>query len=327
MRLAVVILNYRTADLTVDCLRSLQGELPAGGSRVLVVDNASGDGSVAKVRGAIDANGWGAWASVLPMERNGGFAFGNNAGIRDALRDGAEYVLLLNPDTVVRPGALRTMLEFMDAHPDVGICGGSQEDAAGVLQHTAHRFPSPLGELDRGARLGALRRVLRRHVDVPPEPTAVRPCDWVGGACMMIRSNVFETVGLFDEGYFLYYEEVDFCARAAAAGFKICFVPQARIVHFEGQATGIGQTAQRRGAYWYDSRRRFFIKRYGLLGLIAGDMLWAIGRLTYVVRRGLGLGNGGGHNDPRRFAYDLLWGDLRAVLSGDVLAIRRGGLR
>jgi GT2 family glycosyltransferase len=327
MRLLVVILNYRSADLTVDCLRSLAPEAPGNRAKVLVVDNASGDGSVERISRAIGEHSWGEWASVLSLARNGGFAFGNNAGIRAALQGRNEYVLLLNPDTLVRPGAIRTMLEFMDSHPDVGICGGSQEDEAGVLQHTAHRFPSPLGELDRGARLGVLRRLLRDHADVPPALTQARPCDWVGGACMMIRRNVFEAIGLLDEGYFLYYEEVDFCARAATAGFKVCFVPQARIVHFEGQATGIGQIARRRGAYWYDSRRRFFVKRYGLPGLIAGDMLWAIGRLTYVVRRALGLGDGGGHHDPKRFAIDLLWGDLRAVLSGDALTIRRGGLR
>src|SRR5688500_13880044 len=107
MKLLVVIVNYRTADLTVDCLRSLAPEVAAvaGGVRVVVTDNLSGDDSVARIQRAIDDNGWGAWATLMPLPANGGFAYGNNAGIRPALEgpenEKPEYVLLLNPDTVV----------------------------------------------------------------------------------------------------------------------------------------------------------------------------------------------------------------------------------
>src|SRR5690606_38890143 len=276
---------------------------------------------------AVESRGWDGWVHVVQAGRNGGFAAGNNVGIRWAMdRSMAEggapdFVLLLNPDTVVRPGAIREMLAFMDARPQVGICGCSLEDGAGVVQHTAHRFPSPLGELDRGARLGLLRRMLARHVDAPPQPGAEPvACDWVSGASMLVRRRVFDTIGLMDEGFFLYYEDVDFCARAVAAKFGVAYVPSARVLHVEGQSTGIarpgagaGEVRARRAPYWYGSRRRFFVKRYGVWGLIKSDVLWAIGRLTFVVRRALRLGSGGPDSDPARFARDLLGGDLRAV--------------
>src|SRR4051812_46672849 len=125
MRLLIVIVNYRTAALTVDCLRSLAAEiqsLPAG-TRVVVTDNASGDDSVEQLNRAVRDNGWSDWAGVMPLPRNGGFAWGNNEAVRPALQsqDPPDYVLLLNPDTLVRPGAVSALLEFMDAHPAAGI--------------------------------------------------------------------------------------------------------------------------------------------------------------------------------------------------------------
>lgn len=326
MRLLIVILNYRTAGLAVDCIRSLADEVRSlGQARVVVADNLSPDDSLPRLAQAIEDNGWGDFVSLMPLERNGGFAFGNNAAVRAALAsdDKPDYVLLLNPDTIVRPKALLSLVGFMDQRPEVAICGCSLEDAEGTLQHTAHRFPSPLGELDRGARLGALRRLMKKHADVPPDSPDATAVDWVSGASLLVRRQLFETIGLMDEGYFLYYEEVDFCARAASAGFRIFYLPSVRIVHLEGQSTGIIHTKKRRAPYWYDSRRRFFVKRYGVLGLMVSDMLWAMGRATFVVRRALRLGCGGPDGDPAHFAFDLIWGDLRALLTGKLFRIRR----
>src|SRR5688572_15821310 len=131
MRLLIVIVNYRTASLTIDCLRSLAPEmadLPA--ARVVVTDNASGDDSVARLESAIRDNLWNWWCELMPLPRNGGFAYGNNEGIRPALesKHPPQYVLLLNPDTVIRPGAIRALIEFMDARPNVGIAGSRLED-------------------------------------------------------------------------------------------------------------------------------------------------------------------------------------------------------
>jgi GT2 family glycosyltransferase len=288
----------------------------AASGRVVVVDNASGDDSVARIGAAIAANGWGAWAEVIAAPRNGGFAYGNNRAIERARELDPEHaaIVFLNPDTVVRAGALRALLSHLESHADAGIVGATIEDEHGVRQRSAHPFPSPLTELVAGSQLGVAARVL--GVGALAEATQGRShaCDWVSGAGFVVRRQVFERIGLLDEGYFLYFEEVDFCRRARRAGWTCWTVADARIVHREGSSTGIRE-ARRRPAYWFASRRRYFTKAHGTLGLIAADLLWAIGRTSYLVRRAFGLGGAPKLEQvPPRFAIDLLVGDARAIL-------------
>jgi len=315
--LRIVIVNYRSAGLALECLRSLAAELAElPGADVVVVDNASGDGSVEQLAAAIRRERWQGWVALRPLERNGGFAFGNNAPIRDALRSErpVDYLMLLNPDTVVRRGAIRALLDFMDAHPRAGIAGSRLENPDGGAECSAHNAPSPLGELESGASLGVLSRLLARHAVTPPLRDAAHECAWVSGASQMVRRQVFEQVGLLDEGFFLYFEEVDFCTRARAAGWQVWYVPQSRVEHVEGAATGI-RSRSRRPGYWYDSRRRYFVKHFGVGGLLRADALWAAGRASLVLRRLLRLGARDAGRDPQRFAFDLLWGDLRFCLT------------
>jgi N-acetylglucosaminyl-diphospho-decaprenol L-rhamnosyltransferase len=322
----IVIVNYRTADLVVNCLNSLASQInELSGGRVLVIDNASGDGSVARLTSTINGEGWQEWASVLSLDHNGGFAFGNNAGIRIALNSpvGCDYLLLLNPDTLARPQAIKALIDFMDAHPEAGIAGSQLENAEGGEECSAHQFHSPLGELTEGASLGVLDRLLKNHLVTPPPKKDAHRCDWVSGASMIIRSEVFKDIGLLDEGYFLYYEEEDFCRRALLAGWEIWYVPLSRVMHLEGASTGIRAKAKRRATYWYDSRRRFYVKHYGVIGLAMADLLWTIGRTTLIFRRLIGLGGRKVRNDPAWFMPDLLWGDLKAFLTGQVWGIRR----
>ncbi len=324
----VVIVNYRTADLVVDCLRSLVGEREAlSGGGVLVVDNDSCDGSVERLESAIQAEQWQQWVTVLPQSTNGGFAYGNNAGIRVALESAAEndYIMLLNPDTLVRPGAIAALVEFMDGNPRAGIAGSLLENRDGIPECSAHRLHSPISELDTAARVGVVSRVLRRHVVSEPPSFEVHRCGWVSGASMIIRCALFEQVGLLDEGFFLYFEEVDFCARAARHGWEIWHVPQSRVMHLEGAATGIRKAARRRARYWYDSRRRFFVKHYGVPGLLLADTLWLVGRSIFLLRRLLPVrGAERAEQDPRWFAYDLVWGDIRALVTGNAMNARSG---
>ncbi len=323
----IIIVNYRTADLTIDCLRSLSAqvdELGAGGG-VVVVDNASGDGSAERLLAEIEREGWGAWVRILPLDRNGGFAFGNNAGIRLVRESKArvDYLMLLNPDTIVREGAIKALVSFMEHHPKAGIAGSQLENAAGGLECSAHRVHTPLSELEAGARLGLLSRALRNHIVSPAPCKEAHSCDWVSGASMIVRRAVLEAIGFLDEGYFLYFEEVDLCRRAKVAGWEVWYVPESRVMHLEGASTGIGVKAKRRATYWYDSRRRFFVKHHGVMGLALADTLWALGRITLSIRRALGLGTGGDLNDPARFMSDLLLGDLKSVLTGRVWGIRK----
>jgi N-acetylglucosaminyl-diphospho-decaprenol L-rhamnosyltransferase len=291
MRLLIVIVNYRTASLTIDCLRSLASEIPGlGDAKVVVTDNASGDDSVEKIGSAITENNWSSWAKLMPLARNGGFAFGNNEGIRPAMQSGdpPAYVLLLNPDTVVRPGAIRSLVNFMDEHPGVGIAGSRLEDPDGTPQRSAFRFPSVLSELESGLRLELISNLLANRLVAPPIPEVAGPTDWVAGASMIVRREVFDAIGFMDDQYFMYFEEVDFCLRARRAGWPCWYVPASRIIHLVGQSSGVTdakQARKRRPAYWFASRRRFFLKNYGRVRTLLADLAWATSYGTYRLRR------------------------------------------
>ena len=317
----VLIVNFRTGPLVVDCLASLASELPAlQGGRVIVVDNASGDDSVAQIGTAINDRGWGGWVELIALPRNGGFAYGNNRALERVRAHDAAFgaVVCLNPDTTVRPGALAALLGQLGAPVHAGIVGALIEDEHGMPQRAGHCFPSPLGELEHAAQFGVLSSMLNPGEVLEARADAPRRFDWVSGACFAVRREVMEQIGTFDEGYFLYFEETDFCFRAQRAGWSCWHVPQAEVVHFEGASTGINIAAQRRPAYWYASRRRFFLKAYGVGGLLAADLLWAIGRCSLLLRRGLGLGGRQGQaQEPRKVFYDLIVGDLRALIDGE----------
>src|ERR1700722_5306873 len=196
--LSIVIVNYRTAGLVVDCLRSLADELAGRpGWRVVVVDNASGDGSAARIGAAIASEGWTRWVELLPLDHNPGFAGGNNAALRPILggRTPPDYLLLLNPDTVVRPGGVRELVAFMKTHPDVGIAGSRLEDPDGTPQRCAFRFPSATAELEEGLRVGLVSRLLRNRLVAPPVRDVAHETDWVAGASMIVRREVFDELG------------------------------------------------------------------------------------------------------------------------------------
>ena len=264
----VIIVNYRTAELVIDCLRTLDPEVRSEADcRVVVVDNASGDGSVEKLRAAIAAENW-TWAEVLSLEINGGFAAGNNAAFRPLLKSSTppDYFHLLNPDTYIHPGAVTRLIDYLEAHSAVGIVGSRLENPDGTPQSSAFRFHGVLSEFERGLRLGLATRLLCRWMVAPPTRGETHPTDWVNGASMMIRREVLESIGLFDEGFFLYFEETDFCQRAKRAGWPSWFVPESRVVHLEGRSTGVtgAERARKRlPAYYLASRRRYFRKHHG----------------------------------------------------------------
>jgi hypothetical protein len=199
-------------------------------------------------------------------------------------------VLLLNPDTLARPGAVNSLLEFMEAHPNVGIAGSRLEEPDGTPQQSAFRFPGVLSELEAGTRIAAVSALLRNHVVPMPVPSDACAVEWVAGAGMMIRREVFEAVGLLDEQYFMYFEEVDFCRRAKNAGWPCWYVPRSRVVHLVGRSSGVTammQARKRRPAYWFAARRHFFLTHYGPVRTLVADMLWAAGFALWRVRRAI----------------------------------------
>lgn len=305
----VVIVNYRTAGLAIDCLRSLAPEIAANpGARAVVVDNASGDRSANLIAGAIEGEGWAGWATLLPLDANGGFAAGNNAGIRLLRRAGppVDWFLLLNPDTRALPGALSAAIELARARPRAGIVGSRLEHPDGTPQRSAFRFHSVLSELDRGARLGLVSRLLSRRAVVLPQPQEPCRVEWVSGAAMFVRRELLDEIGPLDERYFLYYEETDLCLRAARAGWQCWHEPRSRVIHLFGSSTGFdpSDVATRLPPYVFESRRRFFVKNYGRAYAALADLAWLSGHLAYRARMRL-LGR------PVRVAPGLLTDFLR----------------
>jgi GT2 family glycosyltransferase len=267
MKLLVVIVNYRVAHLVIECLRSIATEIAlVPGTQVAVCENGTGDDSALRIQAAIDENQWGSWCSLTAITPNLGFTGGNNVILRPAMASETppQYILLLNADTVIRPSAIATLVDFMDKHTEVGIAGSRIEDPDGTVQCSAFQFPTPLGEFENAVRLGVFSRMLRRWKTAPPAPVHACEADWISGTSMIIRREVFRDIGLLDEGYFTYFDDVDYCFNARRAGWPVWYVPDSRVVHFEGQSTGIiSRVPKRRPPYLYEARRRYFLKNLG----------------------------------------------------------------
>jgi hypothetical protein len=275
VEVAVIIVTYKSASLTIDCLRSIEPERADSGPhiRAIVVDTSTLD--VPEIANAIASNAWSSWVTLIAATRNGGFAYGNNLGIEQARQASTpDYVLLLNPDTVVRQGAILALVDFLQKHPDVGIAGSGFENLDGTDWPIAFRFPSILSEIEQGVQLGIVSRLLRRWIVAVPMSNMAQPIDWVPGASMMIRRTVIDNIGGLDEGYFLYFEETDFCLRAKQAGFATWYVPKSRVMHIAGQSTKLTERnalPKRLPAYWFESRRRYFIKAHGVYYAMIAD--------------------------------------------------------
>lgn len=288
---AVVIVNFRTPGLVLDCLRSLAPEVavePASAT-VVVVDNASGDGSLDTLRHGIASAGW-PWVTLLSAPNNRGFAAGNNVGLRHLLAapEPPEFFWLLNPDTVVRPGALAALRTVLQRRARVGIVGSRLEHPDGTPQHSAFNFPSVPGEFLGSFRFGPLDRLARRWLVAPSPLAPAGPVGWVSGASLLVRRAVLDAIGLLDDGYFLYYEEVDFCRRARRAGWRIWHEPASRVVHLVGQSSGVDTGAARRlPPWWFRSRRRYFRKHLGVGGAALADIAWLSGYALRHLRRAL----------------------------------------
>jgi N-acetylglucosaminyl-diphospho-decaprenol L-rhamnosyltransferase len=277
IELGIIILNYRTPGLCNQCLDSLAREVGPG-IAVVVVDNDSGDGSADAIEKHIETGGYEAWASVLRSPVNGGFAAGNNFGIR---RLQAQAYLLLNSDTLVQQGALAELRRALDARPDAGLIGASFEDGDGQPLESCFTFPQPLSELIRAANTGLVTRALARF-DTPARFSQVPvEADWMPFAGIVIRRDVIDAVGLLDDGFFMYFEDVDYCLRVRAAGWKLLHHPAARITHLVGASSNVTtESAARKRAprYYYEARTRFFAKHFGIAGLLLANGAWAAGR-------------------------------------------------
>ena len=283
-RTAVIIINFRTPGLTIDCLETLVDEIDPRHDVVIVVDNDSGDDSIPTIQAEIGQANWGDWVTLVPSGRNGGFSFGNNVGIQLVE---AENYLLLNSDTLVHPGAIGTLRRVLEEDAHVGLAGPRLEWPNGDPQISCFRYRNPISELLAAASTGPITKLLNRYeTPLPVEPTKTEP-DWASFACILIRGEVFKQVGLMDEGYFMYFEDIDYCRRARKLGWAVVNEPAARVVHLRGGSSNVKQAlAQRKRPprFYYESRARYFAKFYGKPGLWLTNVMWSVGRTIEWIR-------------------------------------------
>ena len=305
MTLLVVILNFRTAPMTLRAAEAALADMPPGAELVLV-DNASGDGSARVLEEAIAARGWDRDGRVrlLLSGRNGGFGAGNNIGLRAAMSDGTrpDFFYILNSDAFPDPGCIGTLQAHLLAHPRAGFAASHVRGEDGVPHTTAFRFPTVAGEFEGGARLGPVTRALHRHVIAPDLPTDAARVDWAAGASLMIRAETLEQIGLFDETFFLYFEETDLLLRAARAGWECWYVPRARVVHIGSVSTGMKAWA-RVPRFWFASRRHYFVKSHGRAYAAAAWGARVAGSALHALRCRV---TGRPSQDPPHFLGDLL---------------------
>ncbi|MDZ4310151.1 MAG: glycosyltransferase [Cypionkella sp.] len=314
--LLTVLLNWRSADMTLRATEAALLALEGIAGALVIVDNDSGDGSFEAMTAEVQKRGWDKGAQavrVLQSGHNGGFGAGNNFGIRAGMPDGIkpEFVYILNSDAFPDRGAIRALLTHLQAHPRTGFAGSFIYGDDGVPHRTAFRFPSIAAEFEAQVRFGPVSRMLNRWIVAQPIPQATAQVDWLAGASLMMRQAVLDQIGLFDEQFFLYFEETDLCRRAALAGWPTDYVVESRVMHIGSASTGMREW-QRIPGFWLDSRLHYFKKNHGVayttaatLALLVGGILWRARLLIQRKDRG----------DPPLYLTDLTRHALRSAVS------------
>lgn len=284
MDLAIIIINFRTPQYTIDCLASLvpeRADIP--GLRVFLVENASGDDSADRIAAAITKYHWHSWVEFLPQKKNLGFAGGNNVAIRKILAEPnpPEFVLLLNSDTIVHRGCLKKTIERMRREPDIGNLSCMLRNRDGSVQNVCRKFARPDRETVRALGLPYMMPRLFRSADLEDldwnRETTARDVEWIGGAFMLLRTEVLEKIGGLDETFFFYGEDTEFCHRIWQNGWRIYFDPAGEITHFGGGSSDPTRLADRRKVIltWI-ARFRVQEKCYGKLAAIWIRALYTI---------------------------------------------------
>ncbi len=251
--LSVLIVNWNVRDLLRDCLRSIDAGRGGLALEVIVVDNASADGSAGMVAAEFP------WVMLIPCAENVGFARGNNIALARAR---GRALLLLNPDTVIVGDALPALLATLATQPDVGVVGPQLLNADGSVQSSRRRFPTLLtGYFESTWLQGLAPGLLRRYyaLDLPDDAPA--DVDWLMGACLLLPRAVYDDIGSLDEGYFMYSEELDYCRRVKATGRRVVYYPAAQVIHHAGQSSDQAVTA--RHVNFQRAKLRYYRKYHG----------------------------------------------------------------
>jgi GT2 family glycosyltransferase len=301
-----ILLNYQTPEMTLRAAEAALADLHNIGGELVIVDNASGDGSYEMIVAEVASRGWAVddLVRVIASPVNGGFGAGNNIGLGMALRDGRkpDYYYLLNSDAFPDVGSTAALMEHLEAHPTAGIACSHIRGEDNVVHTTAFRFPSIASEFVGAARLRVFERMMPEAPVPMPQPQTTCQVDWSAGASMMMRATMLDAIGTFDETFFLYFEETDLCLRAARSGWTCWYVPDSRVVHIGSVSTGM-KTKRRMPSYWYDSRRHYFIKNHGRIYAAAALLAHLAGGVLHRLRTTIA---GKPPQDPNWFLSDLM---------------------
>jgi len=312
-RVLVVSLNYRTAGMTLRSARAALVAMRGLDAELVIVDNDSGDGSYEQMAQAIATEDWARNAPirVIRSGHNGGFGAGNNAGIRARMGDGTkpDYVYLQNSDAFPAPDAIRRLHDYLATHPEVGFAGSYIHGEDGEPHVTAFRFPSIWSELEGAIRFGPVSRLLATKSVPIGLPEATQRVDWLAGASIMMRQGVLDQIGLFDETFFLYFEETDLCLRAARAGHQTHYVRDSEVAHIGSVSTGMKRWTRIPG-FWLDSRWHYFSKNHGRGYAALATAMHALGGAVWRLRVLL---QGKRPADPPHFLRDLVIHDFKAL--------------
>lgn len=226
MKLSIIILNYNTRGLLRQCLKAIRANPPDFSYELIVVDNDSRDGSVAMVLQEFPD------ARTLKLSENLGYAGGNNRGLEVAE---GEYLAILNPDVLVLPNAFSKLVNFLDANSDVGMVGPKLLNPDRTVQYSCYRFPTLLTPVFRRTVLGLFpvaKKHTREYLMADWNHDTTQDVDWLLGGALVIRRDAYEKVGLLDERFFLYFDDVDYARRMHAAGFRVVYLHEAEMIHF-----------------------------------------------------------------------------------------------
>ncbi|MBK4218116.1 glycosyltransferase family 2 protein [Paracoccus caeni] len=321
--IAVIIVNYGTADLSIAAVESVlardHGTHPV---EIHLLDNASPGDDASIFAAAHAQRNWGDRVTLWPERENHGFGRGNNVVIHALGQRGIppDYIFLLNPDAALRNDALAILADRLDRTPVAAVAGAAISLPSGQGVTAAFRFPSAFGEFVQAVNFGPISRLFRSRVVPLPPDQPDGPVNWVSGAAVMMRLAVVLKLGGFDPDFFLYYEEVELMHRIRRVGYDILYVPAAHIQHVEGAATQVksGQPLRKpKPAYWYDSWRFYHLKTGGRLHALMAGLGWMAGAVLNapiaVLRRNR-------MSMPKHFFRDFTRLVMMPLLTG-----RRGG--
>ncbi len=289
-RLSIITVSWNVSKLLHDCLSSVEAVRDALHLEMVVVDSASSDDTPDMVERDFP------WVNLIRCTENAGFPKGNNIGIEAST---GEYVILLNPDTVVIEDALSQLCDYLDEHQDVGVVGPKLLNPDGTIQSSRRRFPTFLTGVFESTWLqeSAPKQILDHYyaLDLPDDETAV--VDWVMGAALLTRRSIIDRVGGLDEAYFMYSEELDWCRRIKEAGWEVVYLPSAQIIHHLGKSSE--QAVTHRHINFNKAKLRYFRKYHGIVVAFA---LRAFLLLTYLQQLLLEVFKGIiGHKRPLRW--------------------------